>query len=761
LGDDVNGNLTAVSETFATSKNRSFVADAAGHILQKTENGKTQNYFYANGKPLGSSGALGAADFDFNYTPVSAQYPASTPGSYVVSAGDTLRGIALAVFGDAQLWYLIADANGLKTDADLTAGRNLSIPNKVTNLRNAADTFKPYAPGAIIGDTTPTLPDPPPPPPIYSSSGGGGGGCGGFGAILTVIIVVVAIISMNPELIPQALSAGEGVAAATTYGMCAAPATLGEMIVNGMLVNAATQGASMALGLQDEFSWSGLAMGAISAGVGGALPGAEVFGDGVGGMMARAATGSLITQGIGVATGLQEHFSWSSVAASAIGAGLNVGLASSPVGETLKQSFGDVGSGLVGTLASGTAHALVFGGKANWANVAADVFGNVIANGLGYRATAVGNAEQGAVLEGAWAEAFRTSQINWGEGIQLADAGGTMSDVGLSPTEQAMLKLNGGDRLSVGSGYSDATAAETGAIRDNYDLSGTKGFDAYLRDIQARNAANEMLSSDDIATSKALLFHYYGYAMGTSRGTNEADLTGSLDGTASPAFTRALNGYVAVTDANNLARYGFYSNIQNEFDANGNATRGRYVDVTRDGRTVRVGWSSDFSNLAKDVGVDANEALRKTDFDVYQKVTNAAFATPNVTGFTINGAWRPNADDYVQIRGSLPTGFTKPWGPDHISSRAVDINRLDFVDANGEKWYHTINNEGTQARVAPEYEMPQIVSQFSDNLRAQGNWKQEFDPWVMRSSPRVDKVDNTNQPGNQWLHRNHIHIAYY
>lgn len=108
MGGDVNGNLTAASETFATSKNRSFVADAAGHILQKTENGKTQNYFYANGKPLGSSGALGAADFDFNYTPVSAQYPASTPGSYVVSAGDTLRGIALAVFGDAQLWYLTA-----------------------------------------------------------------------------------------------------------------------------------------------------------------------------------------------------------------------------------------------------------------------------------------------------------------------------------------------------------------------------------------------------------------------------------------------------------------------------------------------------------------------------------------------------------------------------------------------------------------------------------------------------------------------------
>ena len=168
---DVNGNLVSVSESFKTSKNRSFVTDQAGHLLQKTENGKTQNYFYANDKPLGSSGALSAADFDYNYTPVSAQYPATAPGSYVVSAGDTLRGIALTLFGDAQLWYLIADANGLKSDADLQVGQNLTIPNQITNLRNASDTFKPYAPGQIIGDTTPTLPEPPPEK--------GGGGCGG------------------------------------------------------------------------------------------------------------------------------------------------------------------------------------------------------------------------------------------------------------------------------------------------------------------------------------------------------------------------------------------------------------------------------------------------------------------------------------------------------------------------------------------------------------------------------------------------------
>ncbi len=100
----------------------------------------------------------------------------STPGNYVVSAGDSLRSIALSLFGDAQLWYLIADTNGIQTDAELQVGRNLTIPNKVTNLHNSSATFKPYAPGEIIGDTTPTLPEPPPPPkPKKKGSGEEGG----------------------------------------------------------------------------------------------------------------------------------------------------------------------------------------------------------------------------------------------------------------------------------------------------------------------------------------------------------------------------------------------------------------------------------------------------------------------------------------------------------------------------------------------------------------------------------------------------------
>ena len=154
---DANGNAVNVTETFLTSKNRSFVVNNSGEILQKTEGSATQFYFYGNGKAIGSSGALSAADFDYNYTPVSDLYPGLTPNNCVVSAGDTLRGIAFAVYGDAQLWYLIADANGIGSDAGLKVGQNLTIPNKVTNVHNNDQTFKPYAaeggarPACLIG----------------------------------------------------------------------------------------------------------------------------------------------------------------------------------------------------------------------------------------------------------------------------------------------------------------------------------------------------------------------------------------------------------------------------------------------------------------------------------------------------------------------------------------------------------------------------------------------------------------------------------
>ena len=111
---------------------------------------------------------VASADFDVNYQPINSSYPGMAVQAYTIQSGDTLQSIALTLWGDANLWYLIADANGISGRTQLVAGQILTIPNKVTNFHNTSQTFRPYNPGQAVGDTLPTLP-PEPQPPIPST----------------------------------------------------------------------------------------------------------------------------------------------------------------------------------------------------------------------------------------------------------------------------------------------------------------------------------------------------------------------------------------------------------------------------------------------------------------------------------------------------------------------------------------------------------------------------------------------------------------
>ena len=82
----------------------------------------------------------------------------------MVRSGDTLISIARSVWGDGDLWWVIAEANGLVGNEGLTSGMNLVIPNKVANVRNNAGTFKVYGAGEAIGNASPNLPNAPSPP---------------------------------------------------------------------------------------------------------------------------------------------------------------------------------------------------------------------------------------------------------------------------------------------------------------------------------------------------------------------------------------------------------------------------------------------------------------------------------------------------------------------------------------------------------------------------------------------------------------------
>jgi hypothetical protein len=165
-------------------------------------------------------------------------------------------------------------------------------------------------------------------------------------------------------------------------------------------------------------------------------------------------------------------------------------------------------------------------------------------------------------------------------------------------------------------------------------------------------------------------------------------------------------------------------------------------------------WAPSFANLAQNVGVSPDEALRKTDFTVYQAVSDAAFDTPELASLRINGAWRPSPADYQSVNGKkLPDGFRKWWSPAHVTSTALDINLVNGFDVNGGSY-----NAGHASR--PE---PPVISDFIDNLASRPNSSQLFSPWQMNSHITDPFEFSTNQGrkdnANELIHENHIHFG--
>ena len=373
---------------------------------------KSQYFFFANGNLIGTFGQLQkngvfAANFDTNYTPITDSYPASVPSTVIAEAGETLRSIAARVFGDANLWYILADENGLTNpDEDLPDGMQLRVPNDVISLHNTADSFKPYNSADAIGDTTPTSPPPPTPK-----------GCGVVGMIIMIVVMVVATIftagaaaygfaaMMGTTITTAGGIMGAGLAALggtlAIGGAAAVGVGFAAAVVGGALGSAISQGVGIAIGAQDKFDWKGVAMGALSAGIGSGLGAAaqaaakavEVGGkittlakigsalDKIG-AVGRAAVSSAATQGIAVATGLQSSFSWKQVAIAAIAAPLQDavgGFVGKQAGKAFGDGFGKFAGDFAGNAAVGYLNKAL-GGKVDSRTILADAFGNALGN---------------------------------------------------------------------------------------------------------------------------------------------------------------------------------------------------------------------------------------------------------------------------------------------------------------------------------------------------------------------------------------------
>jgi len=450
---DASGQLASVRINDGRPRTVSFTNDMSGQVLRRDEadalsGGDPHEVWYRfGGRQLGFTGNNGTLDTDYmasidnrvktqgtgafrfgesqadahadfaqSFDPINSYGAGGGGGSYTARAGETLASIAAQLWGDASLWYKLAEANGLSGASGLSDGQTLTIPAGVIKNTHNAGTFKPYDPLEALGDTSPTSPAIPKPPRR-------GNKCGMFGAVLLVVVAVAVTIATKGAFAKFAGGVLKGVFGAAAAAKMGATATVIGGAMAGATASAVSQGVGLATGIQDRFSWKGVAMAGIGGGVGGALSGIDAFGtaSGIarfGSDVVRGALGSAIGQGIGVATGLQRKFDWAGVAAAGVisgvsGAALRGLGAEALVGKGANTSLANhlrhAGANAAGAIA-GAATRSVATGTSFGDNVMAvlpDVIGSTIGNMVAHGVA--GSGKMSAIEKEFIAEAERSA----------------------------------------------------------------------------------------------------------------------------------------------------------------------------------------------------------------------------------------------------------------------------------------------------------------------------------------------------------------
>jgi YD repeat-containing protein len=439
---DSTGALVRVQDVAKPENDRTFVNDANGHVLLKSQvdkDGVTRylrqlvvdgkvTAVYGQGtdpvKPTNDDQTpkfnYNQGDFDLNFQPISKSYPAPSAGQYQVQAGDTLQDIARQAYGDASLWYLIANANGLSGNEDLRIGETLIIPTRVGGAHNSSETFKPYDPSKVVGDTTPNLPAP------KSDDGG----CSFLNVVLAVIVIAVTIVvtvytagvgaamfGADAGILSgfgTTMAAGAGVLAggSTMAGVAGVVGGLGAAVLGATVGATIGQALSVAVGLQKEIDWGAIALGAFSGGVGfglgaaaSAIPAVSSL-TGVASYLtagAKAAVSNALTQQVGVWLGMRDEFRWSDVAIAGAGGFVAAGMTDA-ANQAIGTAPGAAGFGqnlAVGTVAgivSSTTMAAMRGGRIDAVSIGTDAFGSALGNAIVQNASPA-QGQQDAALE--------------------------------------------------------------------------------------------------------------------------------------------------------------------------------------------------------------------------------------------------------------------------------------------------------------------------------------------------------------------------
>lgn len=355
--------------------------------------GANHEFVYAAGQQVAGLDENGAMDVISRTT----GFSSSDTGTSTTQAfgGENLRAIARRVYGNEQLWYVLAAANGIDNDqVELTAGLTLNVPQVTTRLNDAA-TFRPYSASEATGSTLPNVPHIAAPPKA---------GCNALQIVVIVVAVIVTIYTAGAAAgaMPGTVAAGgtaagtgtmaigSSVLAGTATGI-APGAMMASAAIGGFAGSVAGQVTSMALGLSDGFSLRQAVAGGLTAGFGAGLGAAGLPGAIASKPWAAAASSAALNTVAGYAAnrlaGVPDtHFSWRSVAASAVAAGISASVTPALVSgfDRLTQAGQfkiDLVSGTVGGVVSlHVGRAMGLKTAVNYGQIAVDAFGNALAN---------------------------------------------------------------------------------------------------------------------------------------------------------------------------------------------------------------------------------------------------------------------------------------------------------------------------------------------------------------------------------------------
>ncbi|CEG56033.1 conserved protein of unknown function [RHS_repeat] [Legionella fallonii LLAP-10] len=334
--------------------------------------------------------------------------PQDNLGSYTVQSGDSLENIALQVYGDSSLWYLLADANGISdrgaqagSSEQLHIGQRLNIPPVATGQHHSSGTHKVLNGTQMIGDTSATVIAPAAPPPLPKK----------HGLFSKIVVAVVSVVATVMTAGIMGALAGVG---ATSGGLFATGmevlggslmhglgATLGAGFTAGFIGNIASQGVAKALELQESISLkgaliTGLAT-AASSGLLRGLNGSKVYQQFTNTMdelsvskafsissAAQLMEQNALSQSISLSLQKHQHFDWEQLAVSGVTAGLMGGALGSKLDKILRGLDHNTGmlSSELRALTNAGLNSAVAGSQLNALDVLQDNLGAAIGSAI-------------------------------------------------------------------------------------------------------------------------------------------------------------------------------------------------------------------------------------------------------------------------------------------------------------------------------------------------------------------------------------------